>query len=402
MQIKTTRYYDEFLRYFDLALKQQELSNLGHIPHHESDVNDELMHHIELYDVVERKFAGFSAIINDCFYGWTEDHPYWSRMNAGLYTPQRFEVANNWTGKRNVFGLEEWLYLFILHRVTGSAINYATKPSGYHNTILFHLHECDTIEQMCEVVKSHPMPFYTSVGYQFPAFPKPPTPTVDEDGFVGMASFKKPEYVYKRGGDYFLCEFAPRLARDMAKYLTTGGKKNLRELGDWMFKWNADNGLRAYRFQYAAVIADVADWFPEYINRESMFYYGTNAVECIGYLADPVNGGGKKSEEFLDAVMNKIYEDTGSLPYNAEDVACDYIRWIENYLRPGADYAHINMDTLWNSSSINDHPFGRQKAMLDLGLVETFNGMTSFPSDDKVLQAAGISVEDYKKMVSKL
>ena len=40
MQIKTTRYYDEFLRYFDLALKQQELSNLGHIPHHESDVND--------------------------------------------------------------------------------------------------------------------------------------------------------------------------------------------------------------------------------------------------------------------------------------------------------------------------------------------------------------------------
>lgn len=402
MQIKTTRYYEEFLRYYDLALKQQERSNLGHIPHHESDVNDELMHHIELYDVVERKFAGFSAIINDCFYGWSEDHPYWSRMDAGLYTPQRFEIANNWTNKHKVFGLEEWLYVFILHRVCGSAINYATKPSGYHNTILPSLHDCNTIEEMCEKIKYHPTPFYTSVGYQFPAFPKPPTPTSDEDSFVGMSSFKKPEYVYKRGGDYFLCEYAPRLARDMATYLTTGDKKNLRELGDWMFKWNADNGLRAYRFQYAAVIADVADWFPEYMNRESMFYYGTNAVECIGYLADPVSGGGKKSEEFLDSVMNKIYEDTGSLPYNAEDVACDYIRWIENYLRPGADYAHINMDTLWNSSSINDHPFGRQKAMLDLGLVETFNGMTSFPSDDKILQAAGVSVEDYKKMVSKL
>jgi hypothetical protein len=402
MQIKTTRYYDEFLRYFDLALKQQELSNLGHIPHHESDVNDELMHHIELYDVVERKFAGFSAIINDCFYGWTEDHPYWSRMNAGLYTPQRFEVANNWTGKRNVFGLEEWLYVFILHRVCGSAINYATKPSGYHNTILFHLHECDTIEQMCEVIKQHPDPFYTSVGYQFPAFPKPPQPKLAEDSFIGMAGFSKPEYVYKRGGDYFLCEFAPRLARDMADYLRQGGKKDLRQLGQWMFDWNAANGLRAYRFQYAAVIADVADWYPEYINRESMFYYGTNAVECIGYLADPINGGGKKSEEFLDAVMNKIYEDTGSLPYNAEDVACDYIRWIENYLRPGADYGHINMDTLWNSSSIKDHPFGRQKAMLDLGLIETFNGMTSFPSDDKIIAAAGLTVEEYKNMVKTL
>jgi len=98
--------------------------------------------------------------------------------------------------------------------------------------------------------------------------------------------------------------------------------------------------------------------------------------------------------------MNKIYEDTGSLPYNAEDVACDFIRWIENYLRPGKDYSHIDMDTLWNSSSIKDHPYGRQKAMLDLGLLETFNGMTSFPSDDKVLQAAGVSVEEYKKMVN--
>ena len=402
MKIKTTQYYEEFIRYFNLALKQQELSNLGMVPHAESGMNDPLMEHIQLYDVVERKYAGFSQIINDCFYGWTSAHPYWQHMQAGKIYPQREEVAKKWTSRQNVFGLEEWLYVFILHRVCGSAINYATKPSGYHNTILFHLHECDTIEQMCEVIKQHPDPFYTSVGYQFPAFPKPPQPKLAEDSFVGMAGFSKPEYVYKRGGDYFLCEFAPRLARDMADYLRQGGKKDLRQLGQWMFDWNAANGLRAYRFQYAAVIADVADWYPEYINRESMFYYGTNAVECIGYLADPINGGGKKSEEFLDAVMNKIYEDTGSLPYNAEDVACDYIRWIENYLRPGADYGHINMDTLWNSSSINDHPFGRQKAMLDLGLIETFNGMTSFPSDDKIIAAAGLTVEEYKNMVKTL
>ena len=402
MKIKTTQYYEEFIRYFNLALKQQELSNLGMVPHAESGMNDPLMEHIQLYDVVERKYAGFSQIINDCFYGWTSAHPYWQHMQAGKIYPQREEVAKKWTSRQNVFGLEEWLYVFILHRVCGSAINYATKPSGYHNTILFHLHECDTIEQMCEVIKQHPDPFYTSVGYQFPAFPKPPQPKLAEDSFIGMAGFSKPEYVYKRGGDYFLCEFAPRLARDMADYLRQGGKKDLRQLGQWMFDWNAANGLRAYRFQYAAVIADVADWYPEYINRESMFYYGTNAVECIGYLADPINGGGKKSEEFLDAVMNKIYEDTGSLPYNAEDVACDYIRWIENYLRPGADYGHINMDTLWNSSSIKDHPFGRQKAMLDLGLIETFNGMTSFPSDDKIIAAAGLTVEEYKNMVKTL
>jgi hypothetical protein len=402
MQIKTTRYYDEFLRYFELANRQQALSNLGMVPHEESGMQDDLMEHIHLYDVVERKFAGFSQIVNDIFYGWTEEHPYWQHMQAGKIHPQRKTVANNWTGKRQKLDLADWLYLFILHRVTGSAINYATKPSGYHNTIIFALHEADTIEQMCEIVKTYDKSFYTSVGYQFPAFPKPPQIVHEDDLFVGMSGFSKPAQMYKRGGDYYLCEYAPRLAREMAAFLQQGDKKTFRELGEWMFKWNQDNGLRVYRFQYAAVIADVADWFPEFMHIESMFYYGTNATECIGYLADPATGKGKGSIEFLDAVMNKIYEDTGSLPYNAEDVACDFIRWIENYLRPGADYNHVNMDTLWNSSVILDHPYGRQRAMLELGLVETFNGMTNHPSDDKILADAGMSVEDYKNNVAKL
>ena len=391
--VNTTPYYNEFKYYFKLAKDQQDKSNLGHIPHKDSQLNDPLMETIELYDVVERKFAGFSQIVNDVFYGWSEDHPYWSRMEAGLYTKQRKEVATKWTNKRSIFGLPEWLYVFILHRVTGSAINYGTKPSGYHNTLLFDLWQSDTIEDMCEQVKFANKTFYTSIGYQFPAFPKPPKPKIESAPLFGIEG----DYEYKRGGDYYLCEFAPRLARDLATFLETSNKKlDLREIGDWMFNWNKTNNLRVYRFQYAAIIADIADWFPEFVNRESMFYYGTNAVECIGYLADTPNGKGKKSEEFLDGVMKLIYEEIGSVPYNAEDVACDFIRWIENYVRPGFDYDNVNMDTLWNSSHIKDHPYGRQKAMLDLGLVKTFNGIKNHPSDDAILKEANMSVEDYK------
>ena len=98
--------------------------------------------------------------------------------------------------------------------------------------------------------------------------------------------------------------------------------------------------------------------------------------------------------------MEKIYEDTGSLPYNAEDVACDFIRWTENYIRPGADYKHLDFDAIWSSSKITDHPYGRQKAMLDLGIVETFNGITAHPSDDKVLKEAGMTVEEYKEKLA--
>lgn len=379
--IKPTKYYDEFLRYFQMAKTQQEECNLGRIKHADSSVNDDLMKHVELYDVVERKYAGFSQIVNDCFYGFTEAHPYWNKMKEGLMTKQRETVSKNWTGKQSVFGLKEWLYLFLFHRLTGSAINYSKKPSGYHNTLLFDMHKADDIPQMTQIIKQAIKPFYTSVGYQFPSFPKP-------------------QGRYKRGGDYFLCEFVPRLAEDLARYLETPGKKDLRQVGDFMFKWNADNGLRAYRFQYAAVIADIADWFPDFVNRESPFYYGTNAVECIEYLA--TKSIKMPKQDFLDAVMMKIYEDTGSFPYNAEDVACDSIRWIENYVKPGSDYDHLDFDHVWNSSSIKDHPYGRQKAMLDLGLVPSFNGMKEHPSDDKVIKSLLITEEQYKEKVKEL
>ena len=375
-----TRYYEDFVRYFEMAKDQQDKCNLPNfMPHLESNMNDDLMENVELYDVVERKYAGFSQIINDCFYGWTDKHPYWNRMQAGQATSQRELIANNWTGK--VHSLDTWMFLFILHRVTGSAINYGTKPSGYHNTLLFKLHLADDIEDMKKIIKAEGKmgkPFYTSVGYQFPAFPKP----TDE---------------YKKGGDYFLCEYAPKLAQALAVYLATPGSKDLREIGEFMLSWNQEHGLRRYAFQYAAVVADIADWFPHFVNRESMFYYGTNAVECISYLA--TNNNKLKKEEFLDEVMMQIYEDTGSVPYNAEDVCCDYIRWVENYVRPGADYAHLDYDKIWSSSNIKDHPRGRQKAMLDLGLIETFNGMKAHPSDLKVLNDNNVSVDEYQAMV---
>jgi len=379
--IKPTKYYDEFLRYYSMAKTQQEECNLGRMKHSESTVQDELMKHVELYDVVERKYAGFSQIVNDAFYGFTEDHPYWDKMKEGLMTKQRETISKNWTGKQAVFGLKDWLYLFLLHRVTGSGINYSKKPSGYHNTLLFDLHKADNIPQMTEIVKQAIKPFYTSVGYQFPSFPKP-------------------QGRYRRGGDYYLCEFAPQLAEDVAIFLEQGPKKDLREVGDFMFKWNTDRGLRVYRFQYAAFIADIADWFPEFVNRESMFYYGTNAVECIEYLA--TKSIKMPKQDFLDAVMMKIYEDTGSFPYNAEDVACDSIRWIENYVKPGNDYDHLDFDHVWNSSSIKDHPYGRQKAMLDLKLIPSFNGIKEHPSDDKIIKSLLITEEQYKEKVNEL
>jgi hypothetical protein len=62
--IETTRYYDEYINYFKLAEIQQAKCNLGSIPYLESNMGDDLLENVELYDVVERKFAGFSQIVN--------------------------------------------------------------------------------------------------------------------------------------------------------------------------------------------------------------------------------------------------------------------------------------------------------------------------------------------------
>lgn len=374
LKMKTTKYYEEFKRYYKLAEDQQAKTNLGWNDY-EGSTSDDLMNSVQLYDVVERKLAGFSQIVNDAFYGESEEHPYHDKINAGHADKKRKYMIEKWNSRKDVYGLREWLYVFLLHRVTGSAINYGTIPSGYHNTMLFDLYQCDTVEEMAKMVPHYRKTFYTSIGYQFPKFPKPP------EG-------------YKRGGDYYLSTYVPRLVDEMASWLESGGKRDFREMGNWMFEWNERNGLCRYKFQYAAFLADLADWFPMFVNRESHFYYGTNAVECISYLIE----GKKRDEKTLDSVMDMIYEDLGSVPYNAEDVCCDFIRWVENYVRPGSHYDHVDRDKVFSSCGIKDHPRGRQKAMLGLGLVKSFNTLKYHPSDLKVLEMNDLSVQMYTEM----
>ena len=376
--IKRTRYFDEFLNYYKLAKTQQAITNLG-TGEFEGSVPDDLMCKVQLYDVVERKYAGFGQILCDLFYGWNTDHPYWEKMRTGTASDQRMKISSDCTLLREHFGLEEWAYVFLVHRVCGSAINYAQIPSGYHNTVLPSFGTCRTTGEMVEIVGSFSKSKFTSCGYQFPQFPKP------IDGF-------------RLGGDYYLHSFAPELSRRFSDFVASGKKKTFREMGQFALDWNVAHGLKRYHFQYAAWVADFADYFPQFVELESPFYYGTNAIECIKYLAEPV--GRMKKEDFLDEVMAEIYAETGAYPYNAEDVACDFIRWIENYLNPKQHYGHLDRDAIWNSSSITDHPYGRQKAMLKLGLIDSFNSLDSHPSDDAIIKTAGLTADEYRERVN--
>lgn len=368
--LKMTKYYPEFLRYYKMAKWQHDNCNLGSIPYSETPFDDDLIKNVHLYDVVERKYAGFTQILLDMWFS-PESHPYKHKMDK-----KRLYICKQ--ALTNFFALEEWLYVFFIHRLTGSGINYAKNPSGYHNSPLLNFRNCGGIDDIIEAYKEIDGPKFTSSGYQIAPFPKP-----------------KGEYT--KGGDYFICEILPELIQKLSWYLQHGKKRSFRKVMEFLKEFNREKGFRVFYFQYGAALADIADFFPDLIDVESHFFYGKNADECLTYLAERPYGQPKL--EFLDEVTERIQEDTGMLPYNAEDVACDFIRWVENYINPKLDYSHLDLDKIWSSHRIYDHPYGRQKPMLELGLVDTFNGR-GHPSDDKILKQNIMDVKEYQDLVN--
>jgi hypothetical protein len=204
----TTQYYDEFLHYANMAEIQQRECNLGPIPHINGSVKDPLMQNVKLYDVVERKYAGFSQIVLDVMYGDGKRHPYYGNMNT-VRTP----IAKSFKGWWNKADLATKFWVLLVHRLTGSAINYSQFPSGYHNTVLpeFAKHE-PNMYGLAKVFLHYDKPKFTSIGYQFPAFPKP-------------------DLKYRLGGEYFICTYLLDLCEHLAEWLESGKKRDLREVG---------------------------------------------------------------------------------------------------------------------------------------------------------------------------
>ena len=371
MRLNETKYYEEFLRYFEMAKWQQENCNLGTVPYSETPYDDDLIKNVFIYDVVERKYAGFGQLLLDIWYN-EDTHPYSKKL-----TSTRRKLIDDcspltWTPR-------EWFYIFLVHRLTGSGINYAQNPSGYHNSILPDLAKCEDIDDMTFEICGRYKPMFTSDGYQIAPFPK----VLDS---------------HLPAGKHFLCYIAPTLVKEFYDWILDRNP-TFRDAMEFLREFNSKKGCKLFHFQYGAFLADIADFFPHMIQRDSAYFYGSNARECLSYLA--VKPWGMSVNRFLDAVTEKLCHDTDSLPYNIEDVACDFIRWIENYINPKSDYSHIDMDTVFSSSTILDHPFGRQKAMLELGLVDSFNGQPH-PSDDKILRESGTLITDYLNAVKDL
>jgi hypothetical protein len=337
-EVVETKYWEDFKQYYDRCVTLQGInvaSENGRDTSEDLHVPDPLMHYITIYDVVERKYAGFSNAIQQIW--------------CGLENPKRWQIDARFDGLHSTLTERDWLWLFLIHRVTGSGASFSY-DHGFRNSILSDMAlNASTAEDMRKFVLSEMTSgraIFTSIGNQIPPFPKP------ANG-------------YGRGGERYIGEYMTRLVDDTLEYLQEkNGELGVAETVDWVNAWHKQNGLKQFHFVITAWVMDIAEYMNHYVQRYSRVNYGRNAVEALTLLFD--NNGFKNQRAFLDASMDYVVENLWSpyaaddvilqrgKAYSLEDVCCDYVRYVGCYVPKG--YEHLETWQVDNGSMITDYP----------------------------------------------
>lgn len=317
----TTRYYDDFLLYYEKAKILQQ-TNLGQLPLGTKS-GDPLMDNITIYDTVNRAFAGFSNAIQQLWYGSNN--------------PKKHQTVDAYDGLHEIWERSTWIYVFLVHRLTGSGASFQ-HDHGFRNTILPTLAErCNDIDSMVDTIKQWNKPMYTTIGNQTPAFPKP------------VAG-------YLAGGKYYMCEYSPSMSREIMNWLNktklSGGKTTIRQVVDWCLDWNTEHGFKRFKFAFTAFAMDLAEYMPDLVDPTSHANYGKNALESLDLMYTPETGR-PRNAAFYDKSMDHLCDAVEGLPYDVEDVLCDFVRAQENYIPKG--YGHLGLDQI-KYNSFDLHP----------------------------------------------
>lgn len=332
--IGTTRYWDDFLIYYDKASILQTMniqSETGRNVDAHPGFDDPLMQWVTIYDCVERRYAGFSNALQQVWFG--------------SKNPKRWQARSEFDGLHHVYTPVEWLFLFLVHRLTGSGASFS-HDHGFRNSVVADLAlKCEQAGEMKKLLLTEMWrgrPVFTSIGNQIPPFPAVP-----------------PNYVaFKRPSEYYLSEFAPGLVHATIDWLNSQtNRASVADATDFACRWNKDNGAKQFKFVLAAWCMDIGEYFPEYVDPYSRCHYGKNAYESMDAIFE---FPGRKD---YDAAMEMVCErcvapgsgEVRGRPYSLEDVLCDYVRYVERYVPKG--YEHLKPHQIVNSSLVDHHTF---------------------------------------------
>ena len=349
--LELTPYFDDFIAYYRKAEILQDKCVLGDAAYTDVGVDDDLMTQVYIYDVVNRQFADINNMVQDVWNGSkTPKLGQALRKNGDSY----MDILKKFDTKRNVWTRREYMYAFLVHRITGSAASYV-EDHGYRNTILPDFAEADTIHEMIEIVRNFDRPMYTSKGCQIPGFPK-----------LTRTDLVRTNHSYDAPGKMYLCEVAPYIIGNLDVKLKSteqyGKTAEIRTIVDWMNKYNSDRKFNRFAFQYSLFVADLSDYY-DVVDGDSKVYYGTAARYSLDLMSKKKRG--MKTLERHDALCELIQEATGAKPKWVEHTLCDYKKFIYNRIPAGQMYEHIDRTKVFGNSCVTNHPEGRQKWMLN-------------------------------------
>ena len=284
-------------------------------------VNDPLMQNVEIYDCWTRNAAGFSNVLQDLWF--KHNTPKWNHQDQ-----ERKELVRSYD--TSYWDLNTWLFVFMCHRNMGSGASF-TRDHGYRNNVVQFFGQDLDINSMIQRIKerqSEGIPMFTSIGNQPPA-PRKGVSNID-----------------------FLINEAPTLCNKLAVELEKGKFNDFKEIVDFLNQYNVEQGHRRFNFSYAALSYDIGDYFPEFINPKAHGYFGNNAIRCMKLMS-----GGYNTDDFMDIVVDA----TGGAPRDLEDVLCDGVRFMQNYIRSDDTaearsddtYSHIPEGGVKNNSGFN-------------------------------------------------
>lgn len=290
--------YFDFKDYFGRAKKLQAM-NEGLIPR--ESVGDELMDNVHIYDCVERRMAGFSKVLEDL-------HGTRSVKENVRLRPVKLPE-------------KEFHFIHLFHRYTGSGasfypriINGHINPDehGYFNSHCGYLAQIGNVNDMREYIVGCEEAMCTSLGNQGPSL-KNPFPDK-----------------YRLSVQYYFDVHAESFIEDYLEFINKK-QRGIKEAVDFSLDWHSDRGMKRWKFILTAFVMDDAEYYPSKVNPDSDVYMGSTAIQTLKMIYPRI----KNSEH--DQGMRALCNVLKSQPYSLEDVQCDFVRYVNNFIPKGYD-----------------------------------------------------------------
>lgn len=325
-----TEFFNDFVDYYRKA-QMLEANNLHREPW--KDVTgDPLMDNVTIYDTVHRKYAGFSKVLEDIH---------------GVRSRKDLIRLPDYTGKLTS---QQFHFLHLLHRFTGSGASFQPrilpdgslnpKEHGYCNNIVGKVAEImvkDSYDGARSFIVNNTEPMVTSVGNQPPSL-KNGDPTK-----------------YRLAQQYYFDNFAYLFVDAYIAFLlnaeySQNGPVGIKEAVDFSLQWHKNLGFKQWHFVLTAFVMDTAEYYPELVDPKSHCYYGANCIRSFDLMFEKEKTDPKNKAAFYEECMAELCKTVGGRPYDVEDVCCDYIRYISEYIPKG--YDHLTQEQRLNRSTL--------------------------------------------------